>query len=167
MKLLLQDLVLRLDEQNELIQLLAPRRNGSPGELELFYEISKSNLSEVESIEEELGRAILAFLSVRYNGNAFGLSRYREAGKSFAESLEQNANSLLTSGDAEYEFEGAMLRIRRFNDDWSESDIDDITLLMERASSRGSRAAAQYLINEWPAHQAILRKRIQRRLKSK
>jgi hypothetical protein len=162
LKLSMQDLIIRLDEQREVFQMLTPKRGGSAGELQVFYEVSEEDIVGDESVEDQIGKTIFAYLSARYASNSFGLDRYRDAGMKFAESMGVEENSLLTSGDADSEFEGALLRIRRFDESWTEDDIDGITALIELASNRGSKQAAEFLLREWPTRAAILRKRIQR-----
>lgn len=162
LKLSLQDLIVRLDERGEVFQMLIPKEGGKAGELQVFYEVSEQDILGDESVEDQIGEILLSFFSARCASNLFGLDRYREAGKAFAHSIDADSDALLSSGEADSEFEGAKLRIRRFDETWSLEDVDGITALIEHASNRGSKEAAEFLRKEWPTHSAILRKRIQR-----
>jgi hypothetical protein len=165
LKLSLRDLIIRLDEQRKVFQMFVPKRHGSTDELQLFYEVSESDILSDEAVEDEIGKLILAYLSARYTSNLFRLDHYRTAAKEFAESIDVQSSSLLASGDADSEFEGAMLRIRSFDESWTLGDVDGITALMEHASNRGSKEATVFLREKWPTNAAIFKKRIQRRQK--
>lgn len=162
LKISLQDLIIRLDEQKQVFQMLVPKRGARDGELQVFYEISEQDALGDESVEDAIGKSILAFLSAKTTSNLFGLQRYRDAGSDFAQSMEDESTVLSQSGNADSEFEGAKLRIDRFNETWTLEDVDGLTALMKSAAQGGSKKAKDFLRNVWPAHSAILKKRILR-----
>ncbi|MDM5182168.1 hypothetical protein PO883_33910 [Massilia sp. DJPM01] len=158
----LQDLIIRLHEQDQSLQMFTQKRGGGAGELSFFHELSDLDMLSEETVEEHIGRAVLAFLSAKYESDLFGLDRYRQAGKSFAASMDDESALLLASGDAENEFEGAMLRIYRFDESWTLEDIEGMTALLERAARSGSKKAKKFLREDWPERSLMFRKRLER-----
>ena len=162
MKLDQNDLIVRLDEQRDVLQLLVPTNESDSGQLRVFYEIPATEVLSGESLENHIGTIILSFLSATYAAKSFRLSEYRQAGEDFEKSLSVEVDSLLSSGEADNEFEGAMLRLHRFDESWSFDDIDGITALIERAANNGSEKARDFLRDHWPARAMILKRRIGR-----
>lgn len=162
LKIAMQDLIVRLDEERKVLQFLVPKKADKAGELRTFYEISEDEVPGAEGLENHIGAAILAFLSATYAGMSFHLDQYRQAGKDFGQSLSDEAIVLVGRGDADSEFEGAMLYLSRFDETWTLEDVDGVTALLERASINGSAKAAQFLRDDWPARSKILKKRLGR-----
>lgn len=160
MELQMRDLVIRLDEKRKRLQLLTPKDKRS---LQCFFELAEDGASDHADIAQKVGAAVLAFLSANYPGDTFGIAKYRQAGRDFAQELDQEWRVLMASGDAEQEFDGARLRIDLFDDTWSITDIDNVTSALEQAASKGSQRAKDYLADEWPALGQVFRKRLSRR----
>lgn len=156
------DLVIRLNEDGRVLQMLIPKINGVNEGLQVLHEIFEDKITCEESIEIQIGKAVLAFLSSNYTSDSFGLGAYRNAGRDFAEALEDEAEMLLKSGDADKEFEGMLLRLQRFNETWTLDDVDAITAFIEGVSHRGSRRAKLFLNEEWPMRADMLKRRISR-----
>ncbi|WP_143870869.1 hypothetical protein [Nostoc linckia] len=158
----MQDLIIRLNEQRDVLQLLVPKKGGKVEKLRVFYEIAANEIPNTESLESHLGSIVLAFLSVTSTAKSFHLDQYRQAGKDFGQFMSNEAAELLDSGDADSEFDGALLRLNLFDDTWSLEDIDGITALLARAAENGSEKAAQFLRDDWPARSKMLKKRLGR-----
>jgi hypothetical protein len=158
----MQDLIIRLDEQRDMLQLLVPQKAGKVGELRVFYEIADSEISSTKNLESHIGETVLAFLSATYAAKSFRLDQYRQAGKDFGRFISNEAAELLGSRDADNEFEGAMLRLNQFDETWSPEDVDEITALLARAAENGSEKAVQFLRDDWPTRSKILKKRLGR-----
>ncbi|MBI3231237.1 MAG: hypothetical protein HYZ45_14060 [Burkholderiales bacterium] len=165
MKLALQDLIIRLDEKREVIQLLVPKKTGKADDLRAFFEITEDDILNRQELEKGIGATILAFLSATYNSNSFFLDQCRDVGKDFEQAVADDAKGLLARGDADAEFESVMLRINRFNESWLLDDVDGITALLEQSAKNGSKKAAQFLCDEWPALLKIFKKRLGRMTK--
>lgn len=157
-----RDLVIRLDEQRDVLQLLAPKKGGEVGELRAFYEFSVEEIHSTESLEHYVGTIVLAFLSANYTTNSFRLDQYRQAGQEFCQLMSDEVTALLDSGDGDSEFEGAMLRLSFVDETWSLEDVDKITALLVRAAGNGSEKAAHFLRDDWPIRSKILKKRLGR-----
>lgn len=162
LKISLQDLVIRLDEQQGILQLLVPMVGGRPGELRVFYEISEVEALAKESIESHIGMTVLAFLSATYPATSFRLPQYREAGENFYRDLSAASAIQSDAGDPDSEFEGAMLRIHRFDETWSEEDVDGMTSLLERSAKNGSEKAQKFLHDDWSTRSKLMKKRLAR-----
>ena len=157
-----KDLIVRLDEQRDVLQLLVPKIGSDSGQLRVFYEISDAELSDADSLENQIGTIILAFLSSTYAAKSFRLKDYRQAGEDFHQSLSAEVDASPGFGDADSEFEGAMLRLHRFDETWSVDDIDGIGALIERTANNGSEKAKEFLRDHWPTRSMILKKRLGR-----
>lgn len=162
LKIAVQDLIVRLDEERNVLQFLVPKKAGKAGELRIFYEISEDEIPGAEGLENHIGTAILAFLSATYAGRSFRLDQYRQAGMEFGQSLSDETIVLQGSGDADSEFEGVMLYLNRFDETWTLENVDGVTALLEQASMNGSPKATQFLRDDWPARSKILKKRLGR-----
>ncbi len=161
LKISSKDLVIRLDEQKNVLQLLVPNVGGKSGELRVFYEISEDEALGEESIESHIGATVLAFLSSTYTASSYHLEQYRQAGESFDMHLSGDS-ALLNSGDADSEFEGAMLRIHRFDETWSVEDVDGMTAFLDRCAKCGSEKATKFLQDDWPTRSKLMKKRLGR-----
>ena len=162
LKIAMQDLIIRLDEQRNMLQLLVPKRSDKAGELRIFYEISEAEIPGKESLEKHIGAAVLAFLTATYASQSFYLDQYRKAAENFDQSLSDETVELLGSGDADREFEGAMLHLNRFDETWLLDDVDGVTALLAQSAKNGSEKAAQFLRNDWPTRSKMLKKRLGR-----
>ena len=162
MKIAMQDLIIRLDENRDVIQLLVPKKTGKADDLRLFFEITEDDASNRQELEKHIGTTILAFLSATYTSNSFFLDQCRDAGKDFEQAIAGDVTGLLDSGDADADFENAMLRVNRFNENWLLDDVDGITALLEQSTKNGSKKAAKFLREDWPALSKIFKKRLGR-----
>lgn len=162
LKTTMQDLIIRLDEQRNVLQLLVPIKPGKTGELRIFYEIPEDEILGIDDLENRIGATVLAFLSATYAAKSFRLDKYRKAGEDFGQFMSNEVIELLSGGDADSEFEGIMLHLNRFDETWSFEDVDDVTALLELSIKNGSEKAAKFLLEEWPTRSKILKKRLSR-----
>jgi hypothetical protein len=160
-KLLAQDLVVRLVANRGSLQLLVPNV-AKEGELRVFHEFSENDVPTAETLEHHIGTAVLAFLSATHEGSAFQLERYRQAGRDFEASIKPSVEDLLQKGDPDSVFEAAVIRLRGFDHSWSEKEVNEVRTLIEQSAKRGSKQAATFLREKWPVQSDILRKRIRR-----
>jgi len=162
LKIAEKDLIVRLDEQRDVLQLLVPKNQGDSGQLRVFYEFSADEVLGVENLENHVGTMILAFLSATYPAISFRLKEYRQAGEDFKQSMSNEVAASPYSNGADNEFEDAMLRLHRFDETWSIDDIDGLTALFEQAAKNGSEKAEEFLRDHWPTRSNILKKRLGR-----
>lgn len=158
----MQDLIIRLDEQRDVLQFLVPKKTDKVGGLRIFYEVPASKIPSTEDVENHIGTTILAFLSATYSAKSFRLDKYRQAGRSFDQLMTDEIAQSLDSEDIDDEFEGAMLHLNRFDETWSLKDVDDMTALLMRLAESGSEKAAQFLRDDWLTRSEILKKRLDR-----
>ena len=163
-RLLSTDIVVRLNADRGVIELLVQPRAGDGEELSLLHEISMPIDADSETVEEQIGIAVLAFFSTRFASKNFGLEKYRQAAQIEA------GGGVLAGGvshhgaaSADEEYEAALCLVASFDEAWDTAQLEDITLLLRRAASNGSSAAQLYLQTKWPALRAIFERRIQRK----
>lgn len=158
----MQDLIIRLDEQRNVVQLLVPTEQNKAGALRIFHEISENEFLGDNNLESHIGTIILSFLSATYSTNLFGLDKYREASKNFHDSMHAESIELLKTATIDSNFEGILLYLHSFDETWSVEDIDGVTALLERLVTNGSDEAAQFLRDDWPVRSVILKQRLSR-----
>jgi len=153
------DLIIRLDEVDGAIQFLSRRMPLSSGKIGLLHEIRSSSISPNETLEHQIGQVALAFFSANSESTLFDLDRYRQAGADFAAEL---AGREIIPGDAQHDFESALLLLDRFNETWTLQQLDEIDALLQSAAKRGSADARKYVSEQWSDMRSILAKRISR-----
>jgi hypothetical protein len=163
LKLNLQDLVIRLDEQRHVLQFLVPKGQNGAGGLRVFYELSAADVADADvTLEHQLGVALLSFLSATYQSAEFHLDNYRDAAKEVAAQLQPEIlNGLVeksNAGDSAAKYKLAMHRIAEGLRAKSRASMREAESLLQEAAKLGDADAAEYLSNLWPA----LRKRSDR-----
>ncbi|GGP28344.1 hypothetical protein GCM10010971_41630 [Silvimonas amylolytica] len=153
------DVVIRLDPPRSMVQLLVKKTDGT---LDLFYEASQETLLEMGGFERGLGVLVLGYFSAKTKVDIFNLEDYRRGATAFQKELDEEAAELLSSEDSNSVFEGALLRLDRFDDTWTLQDLDDMESLIRHAADGGSEAAQVFLKEKWPERVKILRRRITR-----
>jgi hypothetical protein len=152
MKLALEDLVVRLDEQREVLQFLVLDRTGGAGELRVFFELPAQEVEALsESAEHRIGVALMSFLSATYSSEAFGLDRYREAEKDMEKARSQALRRKSAKGDASAMYELAMQTVAHGLRAKSKAKMETADQLLREAAAAGSTEAAEYLADLWPA----------------
>ena len=64
LRLAIRDLVIRLDEERQMLQFLVPKQQGETGDLRVFYEIPEPEIIDGQrDLETEIGIALLSYLS--------------------------------------------------------------------------------------------------------
>jgi hypothetical protein len=162
MEISTRDLIIRLDESRDALQLLVLQKNSESIKLYILDEIFTNQIPDTKNFENYIGESILAFLSANYITKSFNLDKYRQAAKDFNKFISNESTTLLNSENTNDKFEGIILHLSQFNETWSLEDIDKITTLLIQAAENGSEKAFQFLRNEWPALSKIFKKRLNR-----
>jgi hypothetical protein len=152
LKLKQEDLVVRLDEERQVMQFLVLDRTGHADELRVFYEMPAQEVEvSDESVEQGLGIALMSFLSATYSSEAFGLGRYRKAAKDMEKGRSQTLQGKSAKGDSVAMFELAMQTIAHGLRAKSKAKMQKADQLLREAAAAGSAEAAEYIANLWPA----------------
>lgn len=155
MKLDLKDLVVRLDESRGVLQFLVPKRSDGTDELRVFYELPAQEADELdESLEQQLGVALMSFLSATYSSDLFSLGRYREAAHDMEAARSQALKRKSAKGDAIAMYELAMQSVAQALRTKSKAKMAKADRLLHEAAGAGNADAAEYLANLWPALKA-------------
>jgi hypothetical protein len=152
MNLKREDLVVRLDEERQVLQLLVLDRTGRADELRIFYEMPAQEVEDSgEPVEHALGMALMSFLSATYSSEAFGLGRYREAAQDMEKGRSQALRGKSAKGDSIAMFELAMQTIAHGLRAKSKVKMQKADQLLREAAAAGNKEAVEYLANLWPA----------------
>lgn len=163
LKIKKQDLILRFDEEREMLQFLVPNKSSLKSELNIFFEVAMEPISQDNKLEQEIGSAVIAFLSATYRSKNIKISQYRKAGEAFAEELQASVPDLESNKTLDEEFEDAMLYLDRFDENWTIDDLENVTNLIYEVAERGSIKAQEYVENEWIDLYGVLKTRLARK----
>jgi hypothetical protein len=155
LKLIAKDLVIRLDEQRNVLQFLVPKGSGENGDLRVFYEMSEEELSKHGELEHQIGVTLLSFLSATYSSAGFRLKQYRNVAESLTDQWEaertQGLKKKSAKGDATAKYELGMQRVAHGLRTKSRAAMSEAETLFEEAAKLGNNEASEYLTNLWPA----------------
>lgn len=142
LKLLPQDLVIRLDEQRRVLQFLVPKSPGDTGELRVFYEMSEDELDEQGEFEHQIGVSLLSFLSATYSSTVFHLEQYRDAAKHVTGQWEaertQELQGKSAKGNATAKYELGMQKVAQGLRTKSAITMNEAEMLFKEAATLGN-----------------------------
>lgn len=147
------DLIVRLDEDQKLLQFLVLRRVSNADELQVFFELSTSEIeSAKETTEHLLGVTLMSFLSATYKSEDFGLNRYREAARGMPRTGQRLKKNPTISDPATYQL--AMQQIASGLRKKSKIKMEIAEKILREAANSGDQESVEYLRNLWPALKA-------------